>query len=165
MSIKSIKISNLSSFDNFNFDITKDGNVNKNVLIFGTNGSGKSSLVTLIQKLDKYCSLKSPESLENLKEYLSSKFSKEAVTNEISIDIKFNDDNTKFLFNKSTLDFTNEEEKWEKIRVFNEDYTNATIGKKIDIDFKENGLIIGESNNILEKEREKQKSIVKEIKK
>ena len=34
MSIKSIEISNLSSFDKFNFDITKDGNVNKNVLIF-----------------------------------------------------------------------------------------------------------------------------------
>lgn len=165
MSIKSIEISNLSSFDNFNFDITKDGNVNKNVLIFGTNGSGKSSLATLIQKLDKYCSLKSPESFENLKEYLLSKFSKESETDEILIDIKFDEFSKNFLFNKSTLDLTITQEKWEKIKVFNEDYTNVTIGKRIDIDFKENGLIIGESNKDLEKEKIKQKNITEEMKK
>ncbi len=165
MSIKSIEISNLSSFDKFNFDITKDGNVNKNVLIFGTNGSGKSSLATLIQKLDKYCSLKSPENLENLKEYLSSKFSKESETDEITIDMKFDNYSKNFLFNKSTSTLKINGEEWEKVKVFNEDYTNATIGKKIDIDFKENGLIIGETNKDLEKERVKQKSITEELKK
>ncbi len=161
MSIKQIYINNLASFSKFKFDITKkDSNIQKYISIFGTNGSGKSSLVDMLQLLNKYKTKQDEHLLNIFKDFLSNKFSKEATDSQLKINIDFNNFSECILFDKSTnqINFTHIQQ-WQPIKIFNENYTNATIGKTVDINLKENGLIIGEPNIELNKERIKQKKL------
>jgi DNA repair exonuclease SbcCD ATPase subunit len=162
MSIKKIEINNLSSFIDFEFDIASKGSVNKYITIFGTNGSGKSSLVEMLQILNKYKVESTNDNLVKFKEFLSNKISKESINSKVTIDINFNHSSENISYNAATKELIFTDNLWKKIKVFNERYTNATIGTTIDINLKENGLIVGEPNRKLNAERTKQKELNKE---
>ncbi|RLA84448.1 MAG: hypothetical protein DRG78_01400 [Epsilonproteobacteria bacterium] len=162
MSIKQIKINNLSSFINFEFDIrNKNDSTNKSVVIFGTNGSGKSSLVNMLQLIDKYKNEQNEVNKNILQDFLSNRISKESTDGKISIEIDFNNLSTQVFYENSTKNITLDNN-WKKLKIFNEDYTDATIGTSIDINLNESGLIIGEPNKELDQERKKQKSLMSE---
>ena len=161
MSIKKININQLASFINFEFDISREGIPEKYITIFGTNGSGKSSLVNMLGLLNRYQVETNEDNLKSLKDFLAKRISKESIDNKIQIDISFDDCSQNILFDCDTNQLAINE-KWKKLKVFNENYTNATIGSHIDINLKENGLIIGEPNIELDRERIKQKKLVEE---
>lgn len=159
MSIKCIKINGLSSLIDFEFDLTTKNSINKYVVVFGTNGSGKSSLVDTIQVLNKYAEAQNTDNINSLKRYLSSKVSKESLHKKITINIVFDTSTKQIIFDANTNNLDMTVQDWKKIKVFNDKYTNATIGDNIDINFQDNGLVIGEPNKELEKERIKQKEL------
>lgn len=159
MSIKCIKINDLSSLIDFDFDLTTKTSINKYVVVFGTNGSGKSSLVDTLQLLNKYAETPNADNLNSIKRYLSSKISKESLHKRITIDIDFDTSTKHMVFDANTNNFDMSLQDWKKIKVFNDKYTNATIGDNIDINFQDNGLVIGEPNKELEKERTKHKEL------
>lgn len=160
MGIKSIKINNLSSFISFNFDIGYKGNINKSVTVFGTNGSGKSTLVSLLDNLSKYAI---KDDKDSLVDFLKNKISKESIDNRVEIDVEFNSDKYHMSFDNTT-DRLDVNGNFPKLKVFNENYTNKTIGSVIDINLEENGLIIGEPNIELDRERTKIKELEKQKK-
>jgi len=162
MSIKKIKIKDLSSFINFDFDISKNSCVNKYIAIFGTNGSGKSSLVDMLHRINSYCRHPSQENLQGLKKFLFHKVSKESKDGKVVIEIEFNTHNKSILYDSRTDALEFDQDSWENIRIFNESYTNNTIGSSVNIDFEERGLIIGQSNITLDRERKKQKRLLEQ---
>ncbi len=161
MGIKSIQVNNLSSFIDFNFDITnRDGSFGKYITIFGTNGSGKSTLVNLLDNLNRYTiNLDNEEVVK----FFQNKISKESVEQKIDMTVSFNDNNYRFLFDSETNKIQTTGN-FQKLKIFNENYTNKTIGSVVDINFQENGLIIGEPNKELDKERTKLKKLEKQKK-
>ncbi len=74
MKITNIKLHNIASFREFTFD----SQLQKNSLVFGTNGSGKSTIAQLLQLLDKtQTSGDNTQALQFLNEYITKKLSKE----------------------------------------------------------------------------------------
>jgi len=136
MSIKNIKVNNLSSLQSFDFSLKVKENISKNIVIYGTNGSGKSTLVDTFQLLNKYSETTNEINKEKLIHYFSSKISKEAKNHNINIEIDFDKFSNKIEFNPNTNSLSFNIEQWQKIKVFNEKYTLSTIGDSIDINFK-----------------------------
>lgn len=153
MQLKKVSIKNVSSFIDFSNPVEfKKGN-----LIFGTNGSGKSTLVSLLKRLSDR---NKPEDLQS---FLRNHYSKESENKDIEIVLIFeNGTSQKITYNLSTdriilptiqLPF----------KVFNEEYTDKTIGEIIDIDISEDGLVIGEKNKELEGLIKKREGLTKSI--
>lgn len=161
MKIKNISVKNIASFENFSFDCE----LRKKNLIFGTNGSGKSTLASLIQSIDRFKSNNADSVSENeLCEFISNKISRESLSNESSILIHFEDklEEVKYIPGTKTLKYSNGN--WSPVRVFNDKYTERTIGDIVDINIKESGLVIGEPNKKLEEAQKKRNGLVKKSK-
>ena len=158
MKITNIKIKNISSFEDFSFDI----DLKKKNLIFGTNGSGKSTLASLLQLVDrtKIVSLKL-EAEKELSEFISSKISRESVTDEVLVEVKFNNASEIIKYIPSTGALTSTNQFWTPVRVFNDTYTERTIGETVDVNIKESGIVIGEPNKKLEESQKKLNGLVK----
>ncbi len=138
MKVNNLRIKNIASFRDF----YSDAEFAKTTLFFGTNGSGKSTIASLLQLIDRYFSNRqSVEQLEEIREYISSKTSKEAANDENSIEIEFSDNSLKVSYDRFTdsVIFTGNE--WYPIKVFNDTYTERTIGKVVDINLEDSGLI------------------------
>lgn len=157
MQIKKIRIDNLASF----IDFENEEEFSKENLFFGTNGSGKSTLVSLLQYMQSF---KENAAKENeLKEFLRKRISKESSTQIIEVQISFNTSTItlKYELNKDRLNFSNEV--WYPIKVFNDEYTSKNIGEIINIDFSDNGLIIGEKNIELDEAKKRRISLERSI--
>jgi len=160
MKVKNFKIKNIASFKDFSSNVDFE----KKTLLFGTNGSGKSTIASLLQLIDRYyASGNSLESKNQVKEYISNRFSKEANSEISSIEIVFQNDSEKITYNKATDLLLFENSIWNPVKVFNEKYTERTIGNVININMRDSGLIIGEPNLLLDTAQKKHDGLVKKI--
>ncbi len=160
MKVKNIKIKNIASFKDFSSDMDFE----KKTLLFGTNGSGKSTIASLLQLIDRYnASGNSLESVNEVKAYISNKISKEANSEISSIEIFFQNDSEKITYNKTTDLLTFGNNTWSPVKVFNEKYTERTIGNVVDINLRDSGLLIGEPNILLDTAQKKHDGLVKKI--
>jgi energy-coupling factor transporter ATP-binding protein EcfA2 len=157
MQVKSIAISNLSSF----VDFSNDSEFEKHNLFFGTNGSGKSTLVRLLQHLEAYAS--GAESDEDLKGFFRSHISKEAGNGAIEIQIRFQSATRHIRYETEGNHLDVRGDGWFPIKVFNDDYTNRNISQTVDINLPESGLVIGQSNMEMETLRQERETLEQNI--
>jgi energy-coupling factor transporter ATP-binding protein EcfA2 len=159
LQLKGIKLNNLSSFADFK----NDTDFSKNNLIFGTNGSGKSTLAKLLYLLNKYNQQPSSETEGELKSFLYEHFSKEAKSDIATINLIFSSKELSIVYNKSKDTISFSDSFWTPIKVFNEQYTNRTIGETFQMDLKNNGILIGEPNIKLVKAYETKEDLEKKL--
>ncbi len=157
MKIAKIRINNLASF----IDFANDQEFKKNNLIFGTNGSGKSTLASLLLLIDDFKRKKRPDSEERLKAFFRSRLSKECRQDEILVEVTFEKGTETIQFDNRNNTIRCSESAWYPIRVFNEDYTERTMGESIQVDLS-TGITIGEANIELEEAREARQSLIDE---
>lgn len=158
MIIKSIKINNIASFVNFKTTVE----LKKRTLIYGTNGSGKSTISTLLQLIDNYYkSNKTQDSFKLIKQYIDSKSSKECLGKDSEFTVYFNSKifSLNYSNQNNILNITNDN--WFPIRVFNSEYTNKTIGSSVEMNLVDNDLIIGEPNKKLDEATRKRNGLIK----
>ncbi len=142
MLISELSVKNVASFHDFSTeDILK-----KRCLFFGTNGSGKSTIAQLLQAIDRYKTTGKDEDLLLLKEFFRERFSKESFSDDAQISLSFGTEEITISYNKKMNNIRFSSDLWYPIKVFNEYYTERTIGKKIDISIPESGITIGEPN-------------------
>lgn len=155
MQIKKLRVTNVASLVDFHNDTAFE----KNNIIFGTNGSGKSTLVELLHLLNKYHLHKDAETETELKDFLRGRFSKESISDTINIELYINSNKALVAYNKNSdsLKFSNNV--WTPIKVFNEHYTNRTIGDKFEMDLQNSSIAIGEKNIELEKAYTKKREL------
>ena len=158
MNIKNLNIRNISSFEDFSFD----SDLNKTSLLFGTNGSGKSTLASLLQLIDrtKTSHLKQ-EADRELHEYIARRVSRESTASEACVEIQFNNGSEVIKYTPEQNKLTSTDERWTPIRVFNDKYTERTIGDTVDVDLPESGIVIGEPNKKLEESQKQLNGLVK----
>lgn len=147
MRLKKISITNVSSL----VDFQNDSEFSKNNLIFGTNGSGKSTLVELLYLVNKFHMQNDTDSENELKSFFRECFSKESSTDLIKVELLINSNNVSITYNKKRDTVKSTNSIWAPIKVFSEEYTNRTIGKKFQIDLQSSGIVIGETNIQLDK--------------
>ena len=147
MQIKKLRVTNVASLVDFHNDTAFE----KNNIIFGTNGSGKSTLVELLHLLNKYRLHKDAETETELKDFLRGRFSKESISDTINIELHINSNKVLVSYNRNNDSIKFSNNAWTPIKVFNEHYTNRTIGDKFEMDLQNNSIIIGEINIELEK--------------
>ena len=159
MRLKKIRITNLSSFADFENAVE----FAKNNLIFGTNGAGKSTLVELLQLLDKFMQVPGSNSQNELKSFLRQRVSKESNTGIIDINLAFNSKNASLRYNKANDTIESSDGFWTPIKVFNDQYTHQTIGETFQMDLQNSGVLIGQSNIELEKARSLRNSLTEQL--
>ncbi len=142
LQLKRIELNNISSFAEFK----NDTDFLKNNLIFGTNGSGKSTLSELLYFLNKHRQQPSSETEDELKSFFCKRFSKEAKSDIATTSLTFCSNKVSIVYNKSNDKISFSDSFWSPIKVFNEQYTNRTIGETFQMDLKNNGILIGEPN-------------------
>ena len=98
MQITNIAIKNVASF----VDFLSDDSFKQTNLLFGTNGSGKSSLTTFLQLLDRYNNSGDQSDRIALESFFVERFSKEAITDLASVDIAFGTSNYTVTYNRRT---------------------------------------------------------------
>ena len=158
MQLKTLSVTNVSSLVNFQ----NDSDFQKNNLIFGTNGSGKSRLVELLHILNQYHIHKGSDTETNLKTFFRERFSKEAITDEIKVELFVNSKKVFLTYNKNSDNIKTSNTPWAPIKVFNEQYTNRTIGNKFVMELQDSGIIIGETNIELDKAYKLRDSLIKQ---
>ncbi|PLY00582.1 MAG: hypothetical protein C0623_06900 [Desulfuromonas sp.] len=102
MRISKLAIKNIASFSDFSSDVE----LKKTTLLFGTNGSGKSTIASLLQLIERTNSaIDQEEAIKELKAYISDKASKEDITGESKVSIRFNEnwESVKYLKATNTL--------------------------------------------------------------
>lgn len=158
MKINKITIKNISSFVDFNSDVE----LKKKTLLFGTNGSGKSTLSAMLQSIDNFISSdKSDYKEKELKEFLARKISKEANGQPSSIVIQYNNKDTfSLIYDPASNSLNLNSGTWYPVKVFNDKYTEKTIGNSININFDDNGIIVGEPNRQLDEAQKKRDGLV-----
>jgi energy-coupling factor transporter ATP-binding protein EcfA2 len=147
MQIKKLRVTNVASLVNFH----NDSDFQKYNIIFGTNGSGKSTLVELLHLINKYCLRKDAETEIELKDFLRGRFSKESISDTINIELYINSNKVFITYNKNSDSLKFSTNIWAPIKVFNEQYTDRTMGKKFETGLQNSSITIGEKNIELEK--------------
>lgn len=158
MKIKSVNIKNIASFVDFKTSVE----LQKKSLIFGTNGSGKSTLSSLMQMVDDYYKKgKSQEKLNNIKNYLDNKCSKESLGKDSKLQIEFTSKQFELTYSMQSGELVINNDNWFPVRVFNDKYTQNTIGDTVDINLVDNDLIIGEPNKNLDFAQKRRDGLLK----
>ena len=140
MQIKKLRVTNVASLVNFH----NDSDFQKYNIIFGTNGSGKSTLVELLHLINKYCLRKDAETEIELKDFLRGRFSKESISDTINIELYINSNKVFITYNKNSDSLKFSTNIWAPIKVFNEQYTDRTMGKKFEMGLQNSSITIGE---------------------
>jgi hypothetical protein len=146
MPINKLSVDNLSSFIGF----TTDDQLKKYNLVFGTNGAGKSTLGNLLHLLDNYRRKPGPESDQALVQFLKARKSKEAPSERVTVKVALDDGEETFLFDSARNRLHHDGNSWAPVKVFNEEYTDRTIGEFIKVDLK-SGILIGQASIELER--------------
>jgi wobble nucleotide-excising tRNase len=154
MLINGLSIDNLASFIGFK---TVDA-LKKNVLIYGTNGAGKSTIANLLRIFDDYCRKPSAESEQLLVQFLRVRKSKEASSERVTVEVTFDEGKETITFDSSKNKLNHSGNTWVPVKVFNEEYTNRTIGEHITVDLK-TSILIGQINIELEKLTKSQEAL------
>ena len=160
MKLRRMKITNLASF----VDFENDKPFKKRNLIFGTNGSGKSTLVGLLQLLDKYKRFLSTDTETELKLFMQQLISKESKNGLINFDLTFDDKIISIKYKKENNTIETQNDFWTPIKVFNDLYTNSTIGETFQMDLQNRGVLIGKVNIELDKNRREKENLEKQLK-
>ncbi len=141
--IKIISIKNVASLVDFTNKESRFPNGNS--IIHGMNGSGKSQLCSVLQRISKIRSSMSVSEQDTTRTkaevaaFLISRKSKEAVTNEIQVEI----DDYSLKLNADTGEMA-QSGNLPNMYVFNEAYVNENVGEKVELPEKE--IRIGERN-------------------
>lgn len=135
----------------------------KTNLFFGTNGSGKSTLVGLLRHVDEFKADTKPDASQHLKTFIRERHSKEALAQSPSLTLEFTSDRLHLTYTRETDSLDLLEDGGSAIRVFDEFYTNRTVGPSISVDLRESGITIGETNRDLETARNKQKNLREQL--
>ncbi len=146
MPIKGLKVDNLASFVGFS---TGD-DFKKYTLIFGTNGAGKSTIGNLLDAIDNYRRRPSPESEQALIQFLAERKSKEATTARVTVEILLNGGKEILWLDSDRGTLHQDGNSWIPVKVFNEQYTDRTIGKFVRVDLT-SGILIGNASIELER--------------
>jgi len=149
LQIKSIQINNLASFINFD----TDSEFQKTNLLFGTNGSGKSTLVRFLCLLNARIVRADDQSKSGIITFLKNHFSKEAKSSSLSATIKYNSKQVHVTYEKDSEELQITGDDWTPIKVFDNVYTEQTVGSSFNLNLRESGITIGKTNRDLETAR------------